>query len=83
MDNSYFYIILMFRRLNEASSSRSIRRINGDNEFYSIYPDGKGSVHFFIFGLSAIRPRDAVRTLNYTLRECVVHTMLRKVHTER
>ena len=34
---------------------------SGDNEFYSIYTQ-KGYVHvFFIFGLSAIRPRDAVR----------------------
>ena len=39
-------------------SSRSRRRISGDNEFYSIYPNGKGYV---IFGLSAIRLRDAVR----------------------
>ena len=44
MDSLYFYIILRFRRLSEASSSRSIRRINGDNEFYSIYPNGKGYI---------------------------------------
>ena len=41
MDSSYFYIILRFRCLSEASSSRSIRRINGDNEFYSIYQTEK------------------------------------------
>ena len=49
MDNSYFYVVLKFRRLNEASSSRSIRRISGDKEFYSIYPIGKGYVHIFSY----------------------------------
>ena len=47
-----FYIILRFRRLSEASSSRSIRRISGDNEFHSIYPNGKGYVYIvddFVF----------------------------------
>ena len=58
MDNSYFYIILRFRRLSETSSSRSIRRLSGDNEFYSLHLIGKGyMLIFFIFGLSAIRPR--------------------------
>ena len=40
---------LRFRRLSETSSSPSIRRISGDNEFYSIYPNGK----VFIFGFRA------------------------------
>ena len=73
MDNSYFYVILRGLRLSKASSdSRSIRRISGDKEFYSIYPIEKGyfiryilskkdMCTFFVFGLSAIRPRDAVR----------------------
>ena len=47
MDTSYFYIIPRFRRLSEASSSRSIHRISGANEIYSIYPNGKGYVHIF------------------------------------
>ena len=33
--------------LSEASSSGSVRRISGDNEFYSIYPNGKGYGHVF------------------------------------
>ena len=45
-----------------AEPVKSIGRISGDNELYSIYPNGKGYVHiFFIFGLSATRPRDPVR----------------------
>ena len=50
---------------NEASSPRSIRRISGDKEFYSICPNGKRYVtfffFFFIFGLFAIRLPDALR----------------------
>ena len=49
MDNSYFYLILRFRGLSEGSSSRSIRSISGDNEFYSIYQNGKGYVHMFSY----------------------------------
>ena len=45
----------------EASSSWSIRRISGDNEFYSIYPNEKEYVHIFHIWIACYTPRDALR----------------------
>ena len=61
MENLYFYTILRFRHLSETFSSRSIRRISSDNEFYSITQTEKDMCTFFIFDLPALRPRYAVR----------------------
>ena len=50
MDNSYFYIILRFRRLSDASSSRAIRTISGDDEVIRYAQTEKDMCTFFIFG---------------------------------
>ena len=64
MDNSYFFfIILKFRRLSEASSSRPIRRISGDNEFNSIYPNGIGYVHIVHIWIVCYTPALYARVL--------------------
>ena len=66
MDNSYFYIILRFRCLREASSSRSICRNSGENDFNLIYPNKKGYVHIFHIWIVCYTPARC-----YTPASCV------------
>ena len=63
MDISFFfiYIILGFRRLSEASSSRLIRWIAVIMNFIRYIQTEKDTCTFVIFGLSAISLCDAVR----------------------
>ena len=62
MDNPYFYIILRFRRLREVFVSHyQYVELAVIMNFIRSIQTKKDLCTFFIFGLSTIRPRDAVR----------------------